>query len=112
LPGLELGGPYAHGRGAADQQTVFEAAGRLMGALCDRSPVVLFFDNANWLDNSSAWLTHYLFHKLREARLLVVLAFREGEPIASDQLRTLVQSCSDSLLTAIGIAPLNRMDSM
>ncbi|HYG91458.1 MAG TPA: AAA family ATPase [Azospirillum sp.] len=73
LAPLLTGAPAAAGNRAA----LFEAARRLVQRLSDTAPVAVFIDDAQWADDASLALLHYVVRSVR--RLLVVVAARRGE---------------------------------
>ena len=73
LAPLLTGAPAA----AGNRATLFEVARRFVQRLSDTAPVAVFIDDAQWADDASLALLHYVVRSVR--RLLVVVAARRGE---------------------------------
>jgi DNA-binding NarL/FixJ family response regulator/tetratricopeptide (TPR) repeat protein len=65
---------------AGAQGRTFAAFARLLEALGDAAPVVLVFEDLHWADSGTCDLLAYLGRRLRDARVLLVVTFRAGEP--------------------------------
>ncbi|MFQ6059295.1 MAG: tetratricopeptide repeat protein [Anaerolineae bacterium] len=66
--------------GEAARQRLFEAAARLLEALVDnRQSAIVFLDDLHWADQSTVDLLRYLLHRLRQAPLWFVGAYRREE---------------------------------
>jgi predicted ATPase len=67
---------------------LFGAVSELISARAQNaSPVVVMFDDIQWLDASSAELLHYVARMNRHRAVLFVLAARGGELRQADDLR-------------------------
>lgn len=62
-----------------DQEMLAQAVSSLLKAIAVDSPVVIFFEDAHWLDESSRALLTALQHELEAQPILMILAQREGE---------------------------------
>lgn len=58
-----------------------------LGVLCHEQPLVLFLDDLQWADPASIHLLHHLLSHLTQAKLLVILAYRDNEVGASHPLQ-------------------------
>jgi DNA-binding CsgD family transcriptional regulator len=69
----------------------FDAVGRLLHHLAERTPLVVIFDDVHWADEPSLLLLKYVARTLTRERLLFVVNYRETEPthsaIITDLLR-------------------------
>ena len=62
-----------------DQEIIAQALASLLKAVTADSPVVIFFEDAHWLDRSSRALLSVLEQKLATQPILMILAQRGGE---------------------------------
>ncbi len=62
-----------------DQEMIAQALASLLKAVAADSPVVIFFEDAHWLDRSSRALLSALEQKLATQPILMILAQRGGE---------------------------------
>lgn len=69
---------------AREQTRLFEAMGGLLARLSADAPLLLFFENAQWMDQASRELLRYLRERLPSWPVLVLVAQRsedEGKPV-------------------------------
>ncbi|GAB7193584.1 LuxR family transcriptional regulator [Kineococcus sp. NUM-3379] len=99
----QLGGAAARGAAVLDlppdggQRPIGDFAAlhgvhSLLAELCRRRPVALLVDDVQWGDVASLRFLGYLVPRLAEARLVLVMAVRSGEPSAHDGLLHAVTS--------------------
>jgi DNA-binding SARP family transcriptional activator len=92
---------------------------RLFGAVVDlidqlsrESPLVVAFDDLQWIDEGSAALLHFLVRTLGPSRTLFVAAVRKDEVDDNPWAKRLFQSLErDCCLDAVSLAPLNREET-
>ncbi len=66
--------------GPGDRTRLFDAVARVLARLTvSGRPVALMFDDAQWLDDASAGLLHYIVRSVRGSRVLVLCAARSAE---------------------------------
>ncbi|HYC00588.1 MAG TPA: AAA family ATPase [Candidatus Limnocylindrales bacterium] len=97
---------------AGDRFTVCVAALGLMRLACEQRPLLILVDDAQWLDAASAECIGFAARRLRESRMTMLLAIRDGEdvaaaldaisalrpsPLAAEQARTLVTAAAGDL---------------
>ncbi len=76
----EAGQPSPFGGQPSDRTSLYdEVVDQLAQAGERRPPAVLLLDDAHWIDEASAELTHYLVRRLRDHPVLVAVALRPGE---------------------------------
>jgi hypothetical protein len=72
---------------------LFDAVATLLKTTAERNPLVLVFDDLQWADAPSLLLLQFVSHELRDARMLVLGTYREGDvrqtPIAAELLGAL-----------------------
>src|SRR5712691_2299866 len=64
---------------AASQTRMKLELATFLEAVCQASPLVLFFDDVHWIDPSTVDLLAYLGSRIASLRLLIVLAYRPSE---------------------------------
>lgn len=71
------------------RQHLFEAVARLVGALAQRKPLILFIDDWHWADTASLDLLHYAAQRWFEEKvpILVVLTLRQESMVESPELQ-------------------------
>ena len=107
-PDLAQPGPVSEGW---QRRQFYEAIARAI--LVDDSPVVLFFDDLQWLDAETLEWLHYLIRFDPQAKLLIVGTFRDNEVDAHHPLEKLrINLQRDDLLTDIPLTPFNETDSL
>lgn len=62
-----------------EQRRFFEAVARLLEEIAARQPLILHIDDAQWADDSTGMLLHYLARRLVHSRVLLLLALRPDE---------------------------------
>ena len=87
--------------GPADAPTVRHAMYWLALNLAETSPLVLMVDDAQWVDDASARLLSYLGHRVHDAPIAILLAFR---PLIESEPASAVRSTADA--TYLTPAPL------
>ena len=91
---------------------LFGAVADLIGQLARERPLVVVFDDLQWIDEGSASLLHFVMRTLGPSRTLFVAAAREDEiydnPWAKRLLQSLERDCRPDRLS---LAPLNREET-
>jgi predicted ATPase len=94
---------------------LFEAVAQLLGALAERTPVVLLLDDLQWLDEASLDLLRYLGHSWKEqgSRILLLGAVRSEEVELNPEFSAqLVNLGRDLPVTHVSLQPLNREETL
>ena len=91
---------------------LFAAMADIIGQLARAMPLVVAFDDLQWIDEASASLLHYLLRILPASRVLFVSAARPDElddnPWAKRLLQSLERDCRPDKIV---LAPLNREET-
>ncbi|MFN2163706.1 MAG: ATP-binding protein [Candidatus Promineifilaceae bacterium] len=66
---------------ALSQSDLFDQFARLLGTLARRYPLVLLFDDLQWIDQGSLGLLYHLGQNLRGRRILILGAYRPEEVV-------------------------------
>lgn len=89
--------------------TLFEDACSLIAAAAEDEGMVIVLDDLHWADAASLRLLVHLVASVRDARLLVVAAYRPGElrsdPVAAGLLDQMIDAPSIRRLTLDGLTP-------
>lgn len=90
VPELAAAGAAIASDAPGSQARFFDAVAEVLLALTrNRMPGVLFFDDAQWLDDASLELLAFLIRRLRHARFCLLLTWRGEEIQAAHPLRRL-----------------------
>ena len=92
---------------------LFESVARLLQALAEHEPLVLFIDDVHWADVASLDLLHYAGRRWQESKtpLLLLLSLRAGILAAgSDLTRWLASLQHDLHTTSLTLGRLSRED--
>ena len=105
----ELASARAQSRGE-ERAVLFEAWAQVLRRLTLECPLLLALDDLQWMDAAGADLLLYLRRRLRDARLLMVATFREGEVAADGPLWALLVELNRLRLVApMGLRRLDRV---
>jgi len=99
---------------AAARQHLFEAVTRLILALAERAPLVIFIDDWHWADSASLDVLHYAAVRLKEeqAPVLVLLTIRQEDLAESSHLQTwLMRLKHDAACKQISLASFSRTET-
>lgn len=115
LLSLEVRGDYVERVKYLDAETmgqqVFLASRRFFERLARRRPLVLFFDDLHWLDESSARLIEHLLPLVRRESLLIAATGRPEPDTPAAALRQVAASDYAEAYEEIVLAPLTADDS-
>ena len=78
----------------------------LLQQMATRHPVVLVLDDVHWADDASFELLAHLLRRPAPARILIALAFREGQ-VPTALLAALEAAARDSSVTPVRLTPLS-----
>lgn len=67
------------GERGQSRDAIFAGLSQLISDFTEQQPIVIIFDDVQWIDESSAAVLHYLVRMNRDKPLMVVLAAREQE---------------------------------
>jgi predicted ATPase/DNA-binding SARP family transcriptional activator/pimeloyl-ACP methyl ester carboxylesterase len=116
-PGAELA-PLLPELAAADdgepsRDRLFGAVAELIAARVQAAPpVLLAFDDAQWLDDESAALLHYVARFSRSQPVLIVLAGRAGEFAENESMARVLRALRrEAPVDEITLAPLSPVDT-
>jgi tetratricopeptide (TPR) repeat protein len=107
--------PFALGDETMARLRLFEAVTRLVQALGERAPLVLFLDDVQWADAASLDLLHYAGQRLRErgTPLLLLLSLRsEALGTAAPLSRWLSGLQRDLPVTELTLGPLTQDETL
>jgi tetratricopeptide (TPR) repeat protein len=91
------------------KRRAFDAFGELLGRLRDRSPLVVFIDDVQWLDQDSVRFMRALFVNAHPVPLLLVCAHRSEGADSNPLLQSVRQAVSDNpalQLRTLDVGPL------
>jgi DNA-binding SARP family transcriptional activator len=97
---------------ASDRPQLFDAVRILLESLAQRQPLVLAFDDLQWLDEGSLALLHYLVREQRDdSRWLIAAAARRGEIEDNRWAKQLVSSLErNQHLVSLPLQPLGESE--
>lgn len=107
-------------QGDSTGQTGEETRDRLFGAVSElvavrahsAPPVVVVLDDAQWCDDASASLLHYVVRMNRHRPLLILLSARKGELNDNESTMRVIRGLRhDNLLQELALPPLNRQET-
>ena len=79
----------------------------LTGLSGDSSPLLVFVDDFQWVDDASASLLSYIIRRLHRSPVCLLVAWRGEDAPAAHEFRTVVaRSLRDGIATAIELGPL------
>src|SRR5687767_3738295 len=86
----------------------FDAVARVFGNLARRQGLLFYADDLHWADRGTLWLLGHLLRQLRDARVLIVGAYRETELDRAHPLaKSLVDWNRERLVTRIVLRRFN-----
>jgi len=92
---------------------LFESAVRLLQALAEREPLVLFLDDMHWADLATLDILHYAGRRWQESQtpLLLLVSLRAGTPASEPALTRWVAHLEHDLrTTSLAVGRLSRED--
>jgi DNA-binding SARP family transcriptional activator len=90
-----------------DRGRLFAAVGGLVGELAQAQPLLLVFDDIQWIDEASASLLHNVLRNAPASRFLFAAGARKGEIDENPSAKRLRQSLlRDRLLREVRLSPL------
>lgn len=91
-----------------ERNRLFEGLTQFLLKLSQAQPLFLFLDDLQWADDSSLQYMHYLLRRLREARIVLLGAYRVEEVDEDHPLWALLQyGLKEGVLTTLELAPLS-----
>lgn len=104
----------AEGEGAVkdEREWMFTTITQTIKDMAKKDPVILFVDDVHWADMATAQLLDYLIQKMKDDRIMFVIAYRTEDiwdsPAGDKVIETLRRLKNDKLLTEIAVRPLDR----
>ena len=110
VPELSDKSPLKKGILVVDKFRLFEGVRRLLKLECSTAPLFVSIDNANWADDVSLELLHYLVRTLKESPVFFFLVYRIEEATDSFFKKILHLMARESLYGNIELEPLKIAD--
>jgi len=107
LPSVAAGGSVASGGLQNERFQAHRAVRALLQQLAGRRGIVVVLDDIHWADEASLELLVHLLRRPAPARILIALAYREGQVPAS-ALAALEAATRDGFVTGLRLTPLSR----
>jgi DNA-binding SARP family transcriptional activator len=107
----ELGVPGAAPSRADDYVRLFEAVAALVGALAERSPVLIVLEDLHWADDLSVRLLAFLRRRLADRPVLLLGTVRETELEAGHPLTPMIGTESDERLVKLALRGLSEPET-
>ncbi|MEM8716218.1 MAG: BTAD domain-containing putative transcriptional regulator, partial [Cyanobacteria bacterium P01_G01_bin.4] len=102
----ELGQPS---QALPDPSRLFDAVVRSLLQWADQSPLLLLFDDIQWMDDASAALLHYLIRLLRHHPVQIACTARSGElEMNTSVINVLAALRREQRLHSLELSPLDR----
>ncbi len=90
----------------------FDAVAQVFGNLAKRQGLLFYADDLHWADRGTLWLLGHLLRQLRDARVLIVGAYRETELDRAHPLaKSLVDWNRERLVTRIALKRFNKSET-
>ncbi|MFZ0063596.1 MAG: protein kinase [Pyrinomonadaceae bacterium] len=90
----------------------FDAVAQVFGNLARRQGLLFYADDLHWADRGTLWLLGHLLRQLRDARVLIVGAYRETELDRAHPLaKALVDWNRERLVTRIPLKRFNKTET-
>ena len=107
FPGLPNGDDP--GGSPAAKRRLHQAVARCLEAVAEDAPVLFAVDDVHWADGPSLEMLHFLSHRLRETKVVLVASYRPAElsPVARQFARSL---CAGKLAELLVLGPLAAAD--
>ncbi len=92
-----------------DPSHLFDAVVRSLLQWADQSPLLLLFDDIQWMDEASVALLHYVIRVLRHYPLQIACTARPGELAGNAAIADVLKALrSEQRLHTVDLAPLNQ----
>lgn len=102
----ELGKPA---QTLSDPSHLFDAVVRSLLQWADQSPLLLLFDDIQWMDDASSALLHYVIRVLRHYPLQIACTARSGELAGNAAIADVLKALRrEQRLHTLDLAPLNQ----
>jgi predicted ATPase len=96
------------GESKINREFIFEKLASLVTQLASNLPLVILFDDAQWCDESSIALLHYVFRRCQSLPLLLILAVRGVEMKENKALTQIIGGFRhEARLSEISLRPLD-----
>ncbi|MBB3084062.1 ATP-binding protein [Geodermatophilus sabuli] len=89
---------------AEDRFRLFDAVDRLLRLLSQERPLVIVLDDAHWADDSSLLLLQHLADSMSTQRLLLLVSYRDTEPLGDVLLVGLARTPATRVLEIGGLS--------
>jgi len=91
---------------------IFLASYRFFDALSKSGPVVLIFEDFQWMDGSSAALLEHIMPLVKKRPILILGLYRPDPDTAADRFRQVIDERYRDAYQEIRLAPLRHSDSL
>ncbi|MBL7213694.1 MAG: AAA family ATPase [Desulfobacteraceae bacterium] len=110
-PKAEYGERTRYLDGDAMGRQIFLASYRFFDALSKSEPVVLIFEDLQWMDGSSAALLEHIMPLVKKRPILILGLYRPDPDTAADRFRQVIDERYRDAYQEIRLAPLRNSDS-
>lgn len=109
---IRVGGTESEGAVKEEREWMFSTITQTIKDMAKKDPVILFLDDVHWADIASVQLLDYLIQKMKDDRIMFVVAYRSEDiwdsPSGDKVIECLRRLKNDKLLTEIAVRPLDR----
>jgi ABC-type transport system substrate-binding protein len=96
----------------AEQQRLFENLGIFFRSFSDRTPLLLVLEDVQWADSGTLRLAQYLVRHTRQARIMIVITFRNVPPDEAPLLHEIVLDLNrEQIVTNLYLPPLRHKET-
>jgi len=95
-----------------ERSRLFQALHQFFQKISEYKPIIFYFDDLQWVDDSTLQFVHYLVRHLSEMKVLLLAVYRDAEVDEDHHLfATLQHLTRDHLIQNLKLAPLNAEDT-
>ena len=100
--GSAVGGPHLTRPGHPDLARLCDCLETWLRSMAQRTPVVMFIDQAQWINNACTIVLSHLAHTLRSSPVRFVLAESRTTPVPSRRIHRLLEHLGPDLCVQVG----------